>query len=136
MQKKTFETILFSTIGVIVMAVILIAFNVITGAVHQRAGLTQEKAFTLSDRTRAILGRLDTPVKIRFYCTRSDSGSEYSVLLNSYAKKVEDLLAEFKQASKGKVVVEKYDPQPDSDAEDSARLDGVEEQPLPTGEKF
>jgi ABC-type uncharacterized transport system involved in gliding motility auxiliary subunit len=136
MQKKTLETILFSTVGVIVMALILIAFNVITSAVHQRADLTKEKAFTLSDGTRAILSRLDTPVKIRFYCTRSDSGSEYSVLLNSYSKKVEDLLAEFKQASKGKLVIEKYDPQPGSDAEDSARLDGVEEQPLPTGEKF
>ncbi|MBI4292270.1 MAG: Gldg family protein, partial [Betaproteobacteria bacterium] len=32
--------------------------------------------------------------------------------------------------------IEKFDPQPDSDAEDSAALDGVEAQVLPTGDRF
>ncbi|HEU5125808.1 MAG TPA: GldG family protein [Verrucomicrobiae bacterium] len=136
MQKKSLETLLYSTVGVIVMAVILIAVNIITGAFRERIDLTKEKAYTLSDGTKAILSQLDTPVKIRFYCTQSETATPYSVLLKSYAKKVEDLLAEYKQASHGKLVIEKYDPQPDSDAEDSARLDGVEEQALPGGEKF
>jgi hypothetical protein len=39
-------------------------------------------------------------------------------LPEKYARDVEDLLAEYKQAA-GKIVIEKYDPQPDSDAEDS-----------------
>jgi ABC-type uncharacterized transport system involved in gliding motility, auxiliary component len=136
MQKKNLETLLYSTVGVVVMAAILIAVNIITGAFRERVDLTKEKAFTLSAGTKAILGQLDTPVKVRFYCTQSDTATPYSVLLKSYAKKVEDLLAEYKQASHGKLVIEKYDPQPDSDAEDSARLDGVEEQALPGGEKF
>lgn len=136
MQKKSLETLLYSTAGVVVMAAILIAVNIITGAFRERVDLTKEKAFTLSAGTKAILGQLDTPVKVRFYCTQSDTATPYSVLLKSYAKKVEDLLAEYKQASHGKLVIEKYDPQPDSDAEDSARLDGVEEQSLPGGEKF
>ena len=33
-------------------------------------------------------------------------------------------------------MVEKFDPQPDSDAEDSARLDGLEPQPLPGEDRF
>jgi ABC-type uncharacterized transport system involved in gliding motility auxiliary subunit len=136
MQKKSLETILYSTIGVIVMAAILIAFNVITASVRKRVDLTQDKEFTLSAGTKAILAKLDTPVKIRFYCTQSDTATPYTVLLKSYAKKVEDLLAEYKQVARGKLIIEKYDPEPDSDAEDSARLDGVEEQTLPTGEKF
>jgi ABC-type uncharacterized transport system involved in gliding motility auxiliary subunit len=136
MQKKSLETILYSTIGVAIMAAILVAINVITGSVRQRVDLTKEKAFTLSDGTRSILAKLDTPVKIRFYCTQSDTATPHTVLLKSYAKKVEDLLAEYKQVGKGKIIIEKYDPQPDSDAEDSARLDGVEEQPLPSGERF
>ncbi|HET7623863.1 MAG TPA: Gldg family protein, partial [Verrucomicrobiae bacterium] len=65
-----------------------------------------------------------------------DTATPYTVMLKSYAKKVEDLLAEYKQAARGKLIIKKYDPEPDSDAEDSARLDGVEEQTLPTGEKF
>ncbi len=136
MQKKSFETVIYSTAGVIVMAVILIAVNVLTSTVRKRVDLTQEKAFTLSEGTRAILAKLDTPVKIRFYCTQVDSATPHTVLLNSHARKVEDLLAEYKQAAKGKIIIEKYNPEPDSDAEDSARLDGLEEYPLPGGDKF
>lgn len=136
MQKKSLETILYSTVGVIVMAAIIIAVNVITSSVRKRVDLTHEKAFTLSDGTRAILAKLDTPVKIRFYCTQADTATPFSVRLKAYAKQVDDLLAEYKQAAKGKLVIEKYDPQPDSDAEDSARLDGIEEQPSQSSEKF
>ncbi|HYG23540.1 MAG TPA: Gldg family protein [Verrucomicrobiae bacterium] len=136
MQKKTVETILYSTIGVLVMAAILVAVNVITGAVRARVDLTKEKAYTLSEGTRQILSKLDTPVRIRFYCTQTDAATPYTVMLNSHARKVEDLLAEYRQVSKGKLIIEKFNPEPDSDAEDSARLDGLEEQPLPGGDRF
>src|SRR5712671_1246622 len=136
MQKKTIETILYSTVGIAVMLGILIAFNFLAGAARTRLDLTQEKAYTLSDGTRAILKKLDSTVKIRFYCTQGGEASSDTIFLRSYAKRVEDLLGEYKQAAHGKIIVEKYDPQPDSDAEDSARLDGVEGQPLRTGEAF
>ena len=136
MQKKSLETFLYSVGGVVAMALILVAVNVITGGLRQRADLTKEKAYTLSDGTRKILAGLDTPVKIRFYCSQGATASPETVFLKSYARKVEDLLAEYKQAGKGKIIIEKYDPQPDSDAEDSARLDGVEGLPLQSGEKF
>lgn len=135
MRKKTIETILYSMGGVVAMAIILIAFNVVAGAFKERIDLTKEKAFTLSQGTRAILNKLDTPIKIRFYCTQAEPSAE-TVYLRTYAKHVEDLLAEYKQVAKGKLTIEKYDPQPDSDAEDSARLDGVEGQMLRNGEKF
>jgi len=135
MQRKSLETILYSTIGVAAMALILIGVNVITSAARQRVDLTKEKAYTLSQGTRAILAKLDTPVKIRFYFTQSQVSTPETVFLKKYARSVEDLLAEYKQASKGKVIVEKYDPQPDSDAEDSARLDGIEGQQLSSGEQ-
>src|SRR5437016_6093436 len=124
MKKKSLVPFLYSAVGVAAMALIVIAVNVITGAAKTRVDLTKEKAYTLSQGTRAILGKLDTPVKIRFYCTQAESSSPDTVYLKSYAKRVEDLLSEYKQAAHGKVIIEKYDPQPDSDAEDSARLDG------------
>lgn len=135
MRKKTLETILYSMGGVAAMAIILIAFNVLAGVAKQRVDLTKEKAFTLSKGTRAILSKLDTPIKIRLYCTQAEASAD-TVFLRNYAKHVEDLLAEYKQAAHGKIIIEKYDPQPDSDAEDSARLDGVEGQMLQNGEKF
>ena len=61
MQKKSLETILYSSAGIVVMLVIIIAVNVITGAKPVRVDLTQEKAYTLSAGTKAILKKLDTP---------------------------------------------------------------------------
>ncbi len=90
--------------------------------------LTEDKAYTLSAGTQAILKKLDTPVTIRFYCTQTESATPETVYLKSYARKVEDLLFEYKQVAGSKLKIEKYDPQPDSDAEDSARLDGIEPQ--------
>ena len=136
MQKKSLETILYSSAGIVVMLVILIAVNVITGALPVRVDLTQEKAYTLSAGTKAILQKLDTPVKIRFYCTQSETATPETVYLKDYARKVEDLLHEYKQIAGKNLVIEKYDPQPDSDAEDSARLDGLEPQQLSGGDNF
>jgi ABC-type uncharacterized transport system involved in gliding motility auxiliary subunit len=135
MKKQSVQTILYSTVGVVAMALILVAFNFIAGAFKTRVDLTKERAYTLSKGTREILARLDSPIKIRFYCSQGESTAD-TVPLRSYAKDVEDLLAEYKQAAKGKLTIEKYDPQPDSDAEDSARLDGVEPQMLRNGDRF
>jgi ABC-type uncharacterized transport system involved in gliding motility auxiliary subunit len=136
MQKKSLETILYSSAGIIVMLVIIIAVNVITGVKPVRVDMTQEKAFTLSDGTRAILKKLDTPVKIRFYCTQSETATPETVYLKDYARKVEDLLQEYKQIAGKNLIIEKYDPQPDSDAEDSAKLDGLEPQQIQGVDQF
>ena len=136
MQKKSIQTILYSTVGVIVMLGILVLLNFIAGTAPTRLDLTQEKAYTLSAGTRAILRKLDTPVTVRFYCTQSESATPETVYLKGYARKVEDLLTEYRQVSGGKVKIEKYDPQPDSDAEDSARLDGIEPKALAGTEGF
>jgi ABC-type uncharacterized transport system involved in gliding motility auxiliary subunit len=136
MKKKSFEPILYSAAGIVAMALILIAVNILIGAARQRVDLTKEKAYTLSAGTRSILRKLDTPVTIRFYCTQSENATPETVYLRDYARRVEDLLGEYKQAAGGKLVVQKFNPQPDSDAEDSARLDDVEGQELSNGEKF
>jgi ABC-type uncharacterized transport system involved in gliding motility auxiliary subunit len=136
MKSKQFETILYSTVGVVLLFALVLAINFIATKVRYRADLTQERAYTFSDGTKAILKKLDTPIKIRFYCTQGESSASEAVFLKNYARHVEDLLAEYKQTGKGKIIVEKYDPQPDSDAEDAARLDNVEGQMMSNGEKF
>ncbi len=133
MKEKKFETLLFSSIGVAVMFVIVVAVNLISSALKTRVDLTKEKAFTLSPGTRAILGKLDSPVEVRFYYSQSET--RVPSQNKTYAKRVEDLLAEFKQAAHGHLEIKKLDPQPDSEAEDLANLDGVEGQMTETGEK-
>jgi ABC-type uncharacterized transport system involved in gliding motility auxiliary subunit len=126
MKQKNLESILYSTAGVAAMLIVLLAFYVVTSACKDRVDLTADKAFTLSPGTKRILGKLDSRVTIRFYCTQGDTAMPPA--LRTYAQHIEDLLAEYQQAGKGKIVVQKLDPKPDSDAEDSARLDGVEGQ--------
>ena len=132
-QKKT-ETLLYSAIGVGAMLLIVIAVNLIATEVKGRLDLTQGKIYTLSDGTKNILKKLDSPVEIRFYYSAKEARMPSQ--FKTYARRVEDLLNEFKQASGGNVEIKKYDPEPDSDAEDLANLDGVEGKMLPTGEKI
>jgi ABC-type uncharacterized transport system involved in gliding motility auxiliary subunit len=106
------------------MFLIVVAIYVIAGVVRARFDLTEEKLYTLSAGTKAILQKLDTPVEVRFYCTQDSK--EMPVQLKTYADRVEDLLNEYKKHARGNLVVKKLDPKPDSDAEDSANLDGVE----------
>jgi ABC-type uncharacterized transport system involved in gliding motility auxiliary subunit len=135
-MKKNFQTYFYSVLGVIALLLIVIAFNVITATMKVRVDLTKEKAYTLSAGTRAILAKLDTPVTLRFYYSSSAELTQNTLFLKAYAQRVQDLLAEYKQASKGKLIILNYNPKPESDAEDSAQLDGVEGQMLPNGEKF
>src|SRR2546426_1338814 len=133
MQKKT-ENLLYSGGGLVAAFVILVLLNLVRGGARGRIDLTQGKLFTLSEGTRAVLAKLESPVKIRLYFTQGDAGVPLPI--KAYGRRVEDLLAEFRQAGRGKVLVEKLDPQPDSGAEDSATLEGVEALVTSTGEKF
>jgi ABC-type uncharacterized transport system involved in gliding motility auxiliary subunit len=134
MKHKKTETLLYSAVGVVVMFLIIVAVNVITNVFKTRIDLTEEKLYTLAPGTKAILKKLDSPVEIRFYYSKGETHkpSEFE----NYARAVEDLLGELRQASGGKIEIKKFDPQPDSEAEDLANLDGVEGQLLQTGEKF
>jgi ABC-type uncharacterized transport system involved in gliding motility auxiliary subunit len=123
MKSKNFETVLYSTIGIVVMLGIVVAVNFMAGLPRVRVDLTEEKLYTLSDGTKSILGRLDGKLKIRFYCTQDDPAMP--IPWANYAKRIEDLLAEYKKAAGGKIEIEKLNPQPDTDAEDFANLDNV-----------
>ena len=125
-QKKT-ETLLYSAVGVVVMLVVIVAINLIASAARGRLDMTQDKLYTLSPGTRAILKKVDSPVEVRFYFSESEprvpSGDR------TYAKQVEDLLEEFADASHGKIKVRKIDPKPDTEAEELAQADGMEPHP-------
>jgi len=134
MKKKQIETLLYSVAGVAAMLAIVLIVNFIFGAFKQRIDLTNERLYTLSDGTKKILKNLDKGVEIRFYFSQGEK--EMDAGLKSYAQHVEDLLAEYKKAAGGKIKVKKLNPKPDTDAEDSAHLDGIEGQMLPTGDSL
>jgi ABC-type uncharacterized transport system involved in gliding motility auxiliary subunit len=133
MQKRQLETVLYSTAGIIALLALVVAVNFLVSFVNARADLTEGDVYTLSPGTRSVVAKLEAPVKLRLYYSQ---GGDVPVGLKTFAKRVEDLLREYQAAAKGKVIVEKFNPEPDSDAEESAQLDGIEGQLTNTGEKF
>ena len=130
---KKYEHLLYSAIGLVALFLALIAFNYLASTVPVRADLTDGKLYTLSDGTKKILQRLDAPVKLRLYLSQGES---VPVQLRGYAQRVEDLVREFKSVAGANLVIEKYNPLPDSEEEDAATLDGIEPQQLMSGEQF
>jgi ABC-type uncharacterized transport system involved in gliding motility auxiliary subunit len=90
---------------------------------NRGADFTENKVHTLSDGTRAILTELDTPVVIRYYVSRTTDYMPEELKL--HMRRVDDMLKEYASISKGKLRIENLDPEPDTDAEDSANLDGI-----------
>jgi ABC-type uncharacterized transport system involved in gliding motility auxiliary subunit len=107
---------------------ILIAATVIAGHLRLRADMTSENLYTLSDGTRALLGGLERPVTLKLFF--NSSNPRIPVHLKNYARRVEDLLREYRSAGNGLVRIDTFDPEPDSEHEEWARRYGVAEQPL------
>jgi len=65
---------------------------------------------------------------VKLYISRGEQAMP--VALRSFAQRVEDLAREFKSVAGSNMVIELYNPKPDSEDEDAAQLDGVEPQQL------
>lgn len=109
-----------------VFAVSLAAADAVLANLPLRADLTAERLYTISGGSKAVLAKLDTDVTIRYYV--SSSAAEMPASLKRYANEIGNLLKEYERASGGRLVVETYDPKPDSDAEEWAQRYGVEPQ--------
>ncbi|MEX1110873.1 MAG: Gldg family protein [Chthoniobacterales bacterium] len=134
MKKRRFDTPLSAATVVAAMLVLLVGLNVVGSRLQWRADLTEERAFTLSEGARRILANLKSPVQVRFYYSQSDEAMP--MVLKNYAQSVNDLLDAMAAASGGRFQVQRLDPAPDTDAEDSARLDGVDPQVFPDGDRI
>ena len=130
---KKYEHLLYSAVGLVALLLILVAVNFLVSRVPARVDLTDGDIYTLSEGTRKILRGLQSPVKVKLYMSRGES---VPVPLRSFAQRVEDVVQEFKQAAGSNLVIERYDPRPDSEEEDAAQLDGIEPQQLMSGEQF
>ena len=133
-MKKPTGKIISSTIGAVLIAGILVLINALSGIFNARLDMTDNKIYTLSRASEKILSELNEPVTIRFYFSRSNK--IMPLQFKNFADRIEDLLQEYKQAGKGNIHLEKFDPEPFSDAEDSAIMDGVTGQTLNTGDKI
>jgi len=113
----------FGVAALVAIAVLANWLVSLTPLGNRGADFTEKQIHTLSDGTRSILGELDTPVVIRYYASRNTDYMPEELKL--HMRRVDDLLKEYSSLSKGKLRIENLDPEPDTDAEDSANLDGI-----------
>lgn len=129
-------------VGLVVAFVIVLLVNFVFGKFGQRFDLTEYNVYTLSEGTGNILNRLETPVELRYYVT--DDSKVMSPNERARAQRVSDLLAEFARSAPSKEIevtdekgefvtrkvkmltVKKLNPEPNTDAEDSAIIDGLQ----------
>ncbi|MCK6450368.1 MAG: Gldg family protein [Alphaproteobacteria bacterium] len=128
LTRRRNSVIALGLAAILFVAMNLLAQALLTGA---RIDLTRDKLFTLSPGTRAILGRIDEPVTLRYFFS-DRLGREIPAYAN-YGKRVEDMLAEFAANARGRLVVERFDPQPFSDIEDRAVALGLQGVPIDQG---
>jgi ABC-type uncharacterized transport system involved in gliding motility auxiliary subunit len=133
MNIKKHEALIYSAVGLAATFLILVAFNYLASKSALRADLTEGRIYTLSDGTKKILRGLQAPITLKLYASQ---GEAVPVPLRGFASRVEDTLRDFKAVAGSKLIIEKYDPKPDSEEEDAAQIEGIEPQQLLSGESF
>lgn len=92
-------------------------------AVTVNGGADGQQLSALSESTRAVLQRLDSPIEIRFYTLLDPASVPDS--LQAFAGRVDQLLSECRREANGKIKVTRYDSQSDSSA-NAASADGLQ----------
>jgi len=130
------KTIITAIFGMIALIIIIVNVNYLlkitfTGYLD----VTSDHMYTLSNGTKNIIQKLDSPVTIRFYF--SYSNKKVPAFIKAYSSRIEKLLKMYETLSSGKIIVETYNTIPETDIENSAIIDKI--QPLfinNTPEKF
>ncbi len=120
-RSSTIPAWLFSFVGAIIVFALLVTVNIIVTKLPGKLDLTEDKLHTLSDGTIEILEGLDTGVRLSFFASKDKDNMPPELTL--YAKRVDALLDEYARKSQDDFLeIERVDPQPETEAEDRAKL--------------
>ena len=120
---------LYSGIGVALSFLILLILNLIVStSVSLKLDLTEDKVHTLSEGTKKILDDLDTTVTMSFFVSKDKDNMPPELI--PFTKRVDSLLKEYSSRASGSLIeIERIDPAPDSEDEDRAKLNNLQEIP-------
>ncbi|OGG96987.1 MAG: hypothetical protein A2508_05795 [Candidatus Lambdaproteobacteria bacterium RIFOXYD12_FULL_49_8] len=114
--------------------VAVVAVNLLSPALALRFDATEEGLYTLSKGSKQIAQKLENPVTLKLYFSKSLSGVPLQV--KHYGQAVEELLKEFVRLNPSQISLEIYDPKPDTDEEEWADKFGLSGADLPSGGRF
>jgi len=100
--------------------------------------ITEKKLYTLSDGTKAILAKLNQPIRVRLYYAKTAAlkGPDQIRFFSNYYEFVRALLEEYVAVSNGMVELEVVDPRPFTDDEEQALKYGLRRFPITQEESF
>ncbi|MGD9109923.1 MAG: GldG family protein, partial [Phycisphaerales bacterium] len=122
-------------IAIIMFCAISISQNLLA---HARLDVTDRNLYTLSDGTKSILAKLNQPIKMKLYYTKTAAmkGPDQIRYFNNYYYFVESLLKQYVANSAGMVDLQVIDPRPFTDDEADAIRYGLRRIPMSEEENF
>ena len=136
-NKNTLAGDWLINISLICIIIFFIAINTLSNQIFYsaRMDLTQDNLYTLNQGTYEVIKSIDEPITIRLFF--SDKLSRDIPPLREYGQRVRELIEEYVVSSKGKIILERVDPEPFTDNEDLAMVFGLQGRTLSqAGEKF
>lgn len=103
-----------------------------------RVDFTEESLYTLSDGTKSILSKLDSPIKLKLYYskTAANKGSEGLRAFNNHYLYVQELLRQYVGNSRNNLTLDVIDPRPDTPEEEDALAYGLKKFNLTETERY
>src|SRR5215469_4694118 len=129
LSRKVYAVAALVLATIIFVSVNIAADQWITTA---KLDLTENGQFTLAEGTRNIIAKIPEPITLRFYYSKKVA-ADYAQTA-AYAKRVHDLLEEYKALSHGKIILQEVDPEPFTAAEDEATANGLTGAPTDGGD--
>lgn len=131
MQKK-----LVGYAGIALLLVALLAVNMIAARTFRgvKADMTEDKLYTLSEGTKNILRNLQEPITLNFFFSKKLARGNPG--LNDYARRVEELLLEYKSHAGENLTLNIIDPEPFSEAEERAAQAQLQAAPVSQSERL
>lgn len=119
-----------STGSLALAVVLLLAINILAATVlgGWRLDMTQNRLYTLSQGSRAVVQKLDEPITLNLFF--SQKALRDVPQIQAYAARVQALLKQYAEQSNGKLQLKVIDPEPFSDSEDRAVQFGLRGMPL------
>jgi ABC-type uncharacterized transport system involved in gliding motility auxiliary subunit len=121
MKKLSFR-MAFGLVVLLLLAIALFVNGLLSNLHRGRLDLTEDNLYTLSPAAEDILAKLQVPVQVKFYITRSD---KMPTELKTLERDVTDKLRDYAAASRGRLEYTVHDPTDDEQLQELLQGKGV-----------
>lgn len=120
------------------IAMVLAIYCGVTLFKGMRLDFTEESLYTVSNGSKALMSKLDSPVKLKLYYskTAANQGTEGLRAFNSYFVYVTEVLKQLGEHSRNNLTLEIIDPRPDTPEEEDALAYGLRKFNLTGSERY